>query len=250
MQKELKIIPQKSKKAISYIAQISFDDGVIFAHSSITTEQIKKDADYTGIRIKMDASLGQAKKRIQLDIGFGDVIIPGPLNIEFPTLLDNSNPKIAVYSMESVIAEKFEAMVKLAMINSRMKDFYDIYSLSFSQIFKSNSLKKAIKSTFLRRKTIFPDNAIIFRSEFHHDKEKQIQWNAFIRKTRLIEVDKNFNQVMDRITIFLKPIVNSIKGKTNDDKIWDINNGIWKKYHLRNPRHYNSLIFLSLNAKY
>lgn len=103
LQKELKIIPQKSKKAISYIAQISFDDGVIFAHSSITTEQIKKDADYTGIRIKMDASLGQAKKRIQLDIGFGDVIIPGPLNIEFPTLLDNSNPKIAVYSMESVI---------------------------------------------------------------------------------------------------------------------------------------------------
>jgi predicted nucleotidyltransferase component of viral defense system len=226
--KNIKNDPIEIKNAIKSIVDIPCEDGVKFYPSSITTEGIKENTDYTGTRIKINASLGQAKKKMQLDIGFGDVIIPKAINIEFPTLLDESNPKIAVYSMESIIAEKFEAMVKLAMINSRMKDFYDIYSLSFSQIFKSNSLKKAIESTFLRRKTIFPDDPIIFRSEFHHDKEKQIQWNAFIRKTRLIEVDKNFNQVMDRITIFLKPIVNSIKGKTNDDKIWDINDGIWK----------------------
>ena len=149
--------------------------------------------------------------------------------MEFPTLLEEKPPRIKVYSIESIISEKFEAMVKLAMINSRIKDFYDIYTLSINYNFQSDRLKKAIESTFQRRKTIIPDNLLVFRLEFHRDEEKQRQWSAFLRKSRLHDVSQGFNEIMERITYFLKPIVNSIKDKTGKDKTWDAKAGCWKK---------------------
>jgi predicted nucleotidyltransferase component of viral defense system len=210
--------PAELEHIFRSIAEIPCDDGVNFFPSSVTSERIKEDADYEGIRIKIDATLGQARKKLQMDIGFGDVIIPQAMQIEFPTLLEGNQPRLKVYSIESIISEKFEAMVKLAMINSRMKDFYDVYTLSVSNNFQSDSLKKAIESTFRKRKTSIPDNPLIFRLEFHRDKEKQKQWIAFLRKSRLNDVNKEFNEIMKRITSFLKPIVDSIKDETRDDK--------------------------------
>jgi len=164
-----------------------------------------------------------------LDIGFGDVIILRAIQMEFPTLLDEKPPRIKVYSIESIISEKFEAMVKLAMVNSRIKDFYDIYTLSVSYNFQSDRLKKAIESTFQKRKTFIPDNLLVFRLEFHKDEEKQRQWSAFLRKSRLHDVNQGFNEIMKRITSFLKPIVDSIKDKNKEDKTWDAITGCWKK---------------------
>jgi predicted nucleotidyltransferase component of viral defense system len=210
--------PAELEHIFRSIAEIPCDDGVKFFPSSVTSERIKEDADYEGIRIKIDATLGQARKKLQMDIGFGDVIIPQTMQIEFPTLLEGNPPRLRVYSIESIISEKFEAMVKLAMINSRMKDFYDVYTLSVSNNFRSDSLKKAIESTFRKRKTSIPDNPLIFRLEFHRDKEKQKQWIAFLRKSRLNDVNKEFNEIMKRITSFLKPIVDSIKDETREDK--------------------------------
>jgi len=226
---EVKNDPAELEHIFGSIAEIPCDDGVKFIPSSVISERIKEDADYEGIRIKIDAILGQARKKLQMDIGFGDVIIPQAMQIEFPTLLEGNSPRVRVYSIESIISEKFEAMVKLAMVNSRLKDFYDIYTLSISHNFQSDSLKKAIESTFQRRKTSIPDNALVFRSEFHRDEERQKQWIAFLRKLRIQDVNQEFNEIMDRITVFLRPIVCSIKDKTRKNKTWDAVAGHWKK---------------------
>lgn len=108
--------------------------------------------------------LGQARKRLQIDIGFGDIIIPKAKLMEFPTLLEEKPPRVKVYSIESIIFEKFEAMVKLAMANSRMKDFYDVCALSISHNFRGRRLKKAIETTFQKRKTPIPYNSLVFRA--------------------------------------------------------------------------------------
>jgi len=226
---QVKNEPAEIERIFRNIAEISCDDGVRFIPSSITSERIKEDADYEGIRLKIDATLGQARKRLQIDIGFGDIIIPRANLIEFPTLLEEEPPKLKAYSIESIISEKFEAMVKLAMANSRMKDFYDVYSLSLKYNFQGSRLKKAIESTFQRRKTPLPDNPLVFRSEFHKDEGRQSQWDAFLRKSRLSDVNQEFNQIMGRITAFLKPIVASIKNRTQMDKLWNPTAGCWKK---------------------
>ncbi|MFZ2330571.1 MAG: nucleotidyl transferase AbiEii/AbiGii toxin family protein [Atribacterota bacterium] len=226
--RKIKSNSEDVKNVICQIAEIYCNDGVKFYPDSAIAEIIKKNTDYTGIRIKINASLEQAKKSLKFDISFGDIVIPKAIRKEFPTLLDESSPQILVYSIESIVAEKFEAMVKLAMINSRMKDFYDVYMLSNSQNFKSNTLKKAIELTFLKRDTIIPDNPMIFKSEFHNNKEKQQQWLAFIRKTKIEKVTSNFNEVMERITKLLKPIAIAIQDKVSEEKIWDPIGGFWR----------------------
>ena len=209
------------------IAEMPCNDGVKFIPSSISSERIKEDADYEGIRLKIDGTLGQAKKRLQVDIGFGDIIIPEATSVEFPSLLEDP-PKVKAYSVESIISEKFEAMVKLAMANSRMKDFYDVYFLSISHDFKSDELKKAIETTFHKRQTPIPEIPLVFRPEFYNDNERQKMWAAFLRKSRLKNEDLEFRGVMERITAFLEPIVRSIKGKSEINKYWSPENGIWE----------------------
>lgn len=149
--------------------------------------------------------------------------------MEFPTLLDSEPSKLKVYSIESIISEKFETMVKLAMVNSRMKDFYDIYSLSLNHNFQDFRLKKAIESTFRKRNTLLPDNPLVFRTEFHKDQEKQRQWIAFLRKSRLSDVNQKFSKIMGRIITFLKPIIISIQNKTRLTLFWNPANGSWDK---------------------
>lgn len=104
-------------------------DGVVFQLHEMTTERIKEDADYEGVRIKVTALLGRIRKSLQFDIGFGDVVVPRPQLIEYPVLLNMASPQLQAYSKESIISEKFDAMITLSVMNSRMKDFYDIYTL-------------------------------------------------------------------------------------------------------------------------
>jgi len=226
---QVKNDPDELESIFRSIAQIYCDDGVKFNPASITSERIKEDADYEGIQLKIDAILGQARKKLQMDIGFGDIIVPEAKLIEFPTMLEEKPPKVKVYSLESIISEKFEAMVKLAMANSRMKDFYDVYTLSCSHKFQGNILKKAIESTFQRRRTPLPDNPLVFRPEFHKDNGRQRQWSAFLRKSRLHDVNQEFSEIMERINAFLKPIVISIKDGTGMKKSWEPISGCWKK---------------------
>jgi predicted nucleotidyltransferase component of viral defense system len=163
---QVKNDPAEIEHIFKDITKVTCDDGIKFNSSSITSERIKEDADYEGIRLKIEATLGQARKRLQMDIGFGDIIIPESKVVEFPTLLEEKPPRVRIYSIESIISEKFEAMIKLSMANSRMKDFYDVYTLSLNHNFQGRRLKKAIKSTFQRRKTPIPDNPLVFRVDF------------------------------------------------------------------------------------
>lgn len=140
--------------------------------------------------------------------------------MEYPSLLKNENPKILAYSLESVIAEKFEAMIYLAELNSRMKDFYDIYSLCKNFDFHGDILQRAINETFNRRKTVLTQTPIIFLDNFPDLKEKQLQWTAFKKRINF-DSDINFFDVLAKIKIFLFPIYDCIINQKRFNNYWN-----------------------------
>ncbi|ALS98229.1 nucleotidyl transferase AbiEii/AbiGii toxin family protein [Lacimicrobium alkaliphilum] len=158
---------------------LSAEDGLIFDGDSLEAETITEDADYEGLRIRGRAELNGARVRLQLDIGFGDTVVPEPQLIRYPVLLDLPAPELLCYSRESAIAEKLQAMVALGPINSRMKDFYDIWLLSRQFSFDRHVLVQAISATFARRHTPMPEPPL-FAPGFATD--KQPQWRAFLRR--------------------------------------------------------------------
>ena len=214
------------KEIFADIAAISSDDAAIYDSESITAERIKEDADYDGVRIKIIAHLGNMHKSLQFDIGFGDIVVPKPETLEYPTLLDMNNPVIMAYSKESVIAEKFEAMLYLAELNSRMKDFYDIYSLCTSFDFDGRILYEAILQTITRRGTHTPQEPTVFDKNFANNKDKTTQWDAFKRRTS-VGGGLEFPQIVEVISIFLKPIYKCIIAEEEFIGRWDKGAGKW-----------------------
>lgn len=176
-------------------------DGLDFLVDSIHTETITEEADYKGIRVLFKGFLDTARINMQLDIGFGDIILPEPKRLTFPVILDSPSPILLCYSKESAIAEKFHAIVKLGMINSRMKDFYDIWLLSRQFTFDRDTLNKAIKLTFAERATLMPDTIIAFTDEFCA--AKQVQWAAFRKRIGQDFVPENFMEVVSELRLFL-----------------------------------------------
>ncbi len=189
---------------------IEVEDGVIFDPQTISSERIKKDAKYQGVRVFVKGLLGKIRLSIQIDFGFGDRIVPGPMEISLPQLLDLGSPQLLGYTPESAIAEKFQAMIALDLENSRFKDFYDIWFLSNSLNFNGRILREAIKTTFEERKSALPNrlpNALTQR--FTANPAKRLQWKAFLRKNRLDETI-DLAEIADSIKVFLMPAVNSI----------------------------------------
>ncbi len=163
-------------------------DGLVFDVNSLKVAPIREEQEYQGQRITLTAFLGRARIPVQVDVGFGDVVIPRAKRISYPTLLDFPAPRILAYPRETVIAEKFQAMVFLGIANSRMKDFYDLYMLARDFAFDGNTLVRAIKATFERRKTGIPiELPLALTDEFGRDEMKSVQWNAFVRKNGLEE---------------------------------------------------------------
>ena len=171
---DIDLLGKTSNQEDSIIAQIRdiisvsvVPDGLIFDRASIQAERITEDADYEGIRIRFRGSLDSARVNMQIDIGFGDVIFPGPVESDLPTmLLDFPAPRLLGYSRESAIAGKFEAMLKLGELNSRMKDFYDIWLLCRQFDFEGERLAEAIRLTLERRGTMLTDVIVPFSEEF------------------------------------------------------------------------------------
>ena len=208
------------------ICSIELDDAVRFDLNTITAERIKEGADYEGVRVKVTGFLDKTRHVLQLDIGFGDVVIPKPVITEYPTIFDMEPPLIYVYSRESVIAEKFEAMLYLAEANSRMKDFYDIYSLCTSFDFDGRVLYEAILQTITRRKTHTPQDPTVFDKDFANNRDKATQWGAFKRRTS-VGGDLEFPQVTDVIGVFLKPIYECIVAEKEFIGYWEKDTGRW-----------------------
>jgi len=159
-------------------------DGLVFSTGTITAEKIKEDQEYEGVRVKFIAKLENARISIQVDIGFGDAVTPEL--VDYPTLLASPAPRILAYPMEAVIAEKVEAMVHLGMLNSRMKDFFDVWFLAKTFPFPSGKVQHAIEATFARRGTelnIGRMAKLLF--DLAGDANKSVQWRAFLRKSSL-----------------------------------------------------------------
>lgn len=194
------------KAIISEIAAIHANDGVLFETDNIKAEKIKEEAAYGGVRVHIPYKMDTIKGNISVDIGFGDKIVDGPKEVDFPAILDQGQkPHIMAYSFESAIAEKFEAIIKLNVLTSRMKDFYDIFFLASNISFKSDILIKALETTFHTRGTQIEDRAIVYENEFKNDTLKNTQWNIFLSKNK-IELRISFVQVIEKIHDFIEPL--------------------------------------------
>jgi len=193
-------------------------DGLAFDPDSIQAERITEGADYDGIRIRFLGALGSVRINMQIDIGFGDVVFPEPEKLDFPTILNFSAPRLLCYSRESSISEKLEAMVKLGMLNSRMKDFYDIWLLSRQFNFDGAKLAEAIRGTFERRGTALPAEIEIFTEPFIV--AKQTQWAAFRKRLQQNHVPSSFREIMASVSSFLSPIITALNLEKATPKIW------------------------------
>jgi predicted nucleotidyltransferase component of viral defense system len=185
-------------------------DGVEFPSDSVRGTMIKEDAEYSGVRVTFVAMIQNARLPMQIDVGFGDVIHPVATTITYPTMLDFDAPNLIGYPKETVIAEKFEAMVKLGQLNSRMKDFFDVCVLARQFDFDAEILSNAVQKTFANRGTELLAEPYVFSEPFRLDATKQIQWTAFIRKSKLEGTWDSFSNVVDDISIFLSPIAQSL----------------------------------------
>lgn len=193
-------------QTIQEIGSADVNDGLVYDFSQMSHEMMSPNSEYPGVRFKFGCKLGQARIPMQIDIGFGDRVVPAPREMEFPTLLDMAPPVIVGYSLETVIAEKFEAALDLADLNSRMKDFYDIWGLSRKYPFDGGLLQQAITATCTRRKTAIRSDAEIFSDEFAERSEKIAQWSAFIKKGLIADASGSFVNVMADIRMFLLPV--------------------------------------------
>jgi predicted nucleotidyltransferase component of viral defense system len=155
------------------ISQSVEDDGLVFDPTSLRVARIKEEQEYEGLRINFIARLERAKIHMQVDVGFGDIIVPPPEKIEYPRMLDFPAARLMAYPKEAVVAEKLEALVKLGIVNTRMKDFYDLWKLSRDFDFDGALLRNAIKATFKRRGTEVPsDTPLALTHEFSGDVQK------------------------------------------------------------------------------
>ncbi|MEK8025481.1 nucleotidyl transferase AbiEii/AbiGii toxin family protein [Pseudaquabacterium rugosum] len=169
------------------IAAMDLGDAIVFASDSVKAEAIREDNTYGGTRITLVGRLGSARCALQIDVGFGDAVTPGPQTVAYPTLLgDFPAPTLRVYPVYTVIAEKYQAMVMLGQANSRMKDFFDLAVIARRTELDGATLAAAIAATFARRQTALPaERPLALTREFSDDAAKQRQWQAFLNKSRI-----------------------------------------------------------------
>jgi predicted nucleotidyltransferase component of viral defense system len=184
-------------------------DGIEFNRDSIEVSRIKEDANYEGVRVRFFATLAKARIPMQIDIGFGDVVVPAPTKIEYPTLLDFPAPVLQAYPKETVIAEKLEALTALGVLNSRMKDYYDLALLPRLYSFEGECLIEAIIATFRHRGTRIEAEPIGLTEAFYADPARAVQWRAFVRRNRFTETSGDLEQLVGEIRQFAFPILNA-----------------------------------------
>ncbi|MBU0742545.1 nucleotidyl transferase AbiEii/AbiGii toxin family protein [bacterium] len=186
-------------------------DGLDFDPASVRADRITADADYEGLRVRFEGRLGTARIHMQVDIGFGDVVFPEPVVAELPTVLGDRAPRLLCYSRESVVAEKLEAMVRHGELNSRMKDFYDIWLLSRQYEFVAGILSEAVRRTFERRDSSLSRHPAAFDPSFVE--AKQVQWSAFLDRIRDEQAPKAFRDVVAELEAFLGPLLEELESE-------------------------------------
>lgn len=208
------------------IFSISCDDALMFDLNSLSVDSITEFKEYHGVNVNIIAFLDRTKIPVSIDVGFGDIVYPNRIKMEFPSLLSMEEPIVYAYSLYSAIAEKFEAIVSLGYINSRYKDYYDIYVLASEFNLSGELLKEAVVETFSHRNTGFKD-MVVFEKTFINDSLRESRWNAFIKKKKAM-INLTFKETMSTIEILLEPIVDSINNNTEFLLNWDSLNKKWK----------------------
>tara|TARA_A100001391_G_scaffold200857_2_gene186307 strand:+ start:418 stop:1326 length:909 start_codon:yes stop_codon:yes gene_type:complete len=193
-------------------------DGIEFDPKTVAPVVIKEDADYEGIRVTFLGHLESARINMQIDMGFGDAVAPEPKMLTYPTILDHWAPQIRGYPADTVVAEKFQAMVQLGQLNSRIRDFYDIWSMSRQFEFNGSTLQRALEDTFSHRDTVIGPNPIAFQKVFI--KDKQSQWAGFCRKSKIQSAPKDLSEMISEIAVFLTPVAEAIVDRRAFDSIW------------------------------
>lgn len=196
-------------------------DGLAFDPESVTTENITVESEYVGVRARFRATLGTARIPMQLDVGFGDVVIAPGSSTEYPTLLGHLPPRLACYSRETAIAEKLHAMVVHGELNSRLKDFFDIWLLQRHYGFEGTTLAAAIRSTFTTRSTPIPSEPIGLTPAFATKTDKQAQWSAFLRKLQITGAPASLSAAVEEISAFLGPAVRVLSAGSAFAGRWD-----------------------------
>lgn len=204
-------------------------DGLEFLSDKIDGEEIRDQQEYRGVRLNFEARLAGARIPVQVDIGFGDAVVPAAEMVDYPVLLDHPAPRLLAYPRETVVAEKFEAMVDRGMANSRMKDFFDIWVLALMFEFDGPRLAQGVRATFERRRMPIPvAPPLALTEEFYADPAKQVQWAAFLRKGRLKIQEKDFSKVASLLRDFLMPPATAAAQKRNFSQRWPAS-GPWRR---------------------
>jgi hypothetical protein len=193
------------------ICMIESHDGVAFQSDKVNAAEIRKEANYAGVRVMLLGMIDGARCQIQIDIGFGDAVTPGPEDVEYPVMLkDFAAPKLRVYPRYTVVAEKFEALSVLGIANSRMKDYFDLWVLAQHTDFDGQTLCQAVQATFDRRKSALTGETPMGLSDaFAQDAQKQAQWRSFLRKNRLEALA--LSDVVTVLRAFMLPIIKATK---------------------------------------
>ena len=208
------------EKLFREISQIASDDGIVFQADSVKAAEIRKEANYAGVRVTMIGLLDNARCPVQIDIGFGDAVTPAPENVQYPVILDGMpQPQLRVYPRYTVVAEKLEAMVKLGILNSRMKDYFDLWVLARHSDFDGAVLVTAIRATFERRGTSIPSGAPLgLTDEYGLDEQKIKQWSAFLRKNTLEPMP--LTTVIETLREFLLQVLTVLAAGNGFDRQW------------------------------
>ena len=202
-------------------------DGIEFMSDTVKAVPIWEEHVYDGIRVTLVGMLHQAQIPLQIDICFGDAVTPAPERIEFPTLLDAPPPQLLAYPRYTMVSEKLEAMVRLGVANSRMKDFYDVFLLSRLFDFDGRILCDAIRNTFARRSTSLPRGLpMAFTDEFRKDTLKQTQWRAFLRRAKPENVPEEIDAVIGEVASFLAPVLKAASENKPSETMWS-KGGSW-----------------------
>ena len=181
------------------------DDGVTFDVEGLTAAPIREDLEYGGVRVHTHAVIDGARIPIQIDIGFGDVITPGPIEIDYPVLLDYPAPHLRAYPVETVVAEKFNAMVTLGIANSRLKDFYDLWLISRTFEFNRTALFAAMQRTFQRRQPALPSHIPTGLTD-EYAEQWDVRWKAFLKRERMGAAPNNLHFLIKDLRDFLIPL--------------------------------------------
>lgn len=211
--------PARVAEIFRQVLEVPSEDGVIFKPETLRAAAARAEDEYSGVTLDVQAELAGARLPIHIDIGYGDAITPGVLDIDYPSLLGMPMPRLKAYPPETVLAEKFQAMTALGIANSRMKDFFDVWAIANTFAFEGSVLAEAIAATFNRRETEPPAEPPLALSAAFAD-AKQAQWTAFLRRTDIALAPEPFHDIQAQIATLMMPPAQAVAGAQRFDQKW------------------------------